>query len=157
MGGTAWFCPAARVHHRVPRADIAPSRILRVAYTRGRNEFWKEVLARKEKRTFAARHDYFRCLGVLVGSFGALTFWSLAFTCRPNRSTFARAHAAAWRSGWTMDIARAGREASWLSGLIGHASFFILDSILWVMRRTRKQGAELPSKESAPVRNFNPL
>jgi glycosyltransferase involved in cell wall biosynthesis len=139
-GGTVWFCPSAKLHHRMSRADIAPSRILRNAYSRGRNEFWKGVVLKKEQRSFSVRGDYARCLGVLLKNLGVLAFWAFAFRLRPSRPGFERAHAAAWSSGSAMDLLRAGRETSCLSMSIGHSSLFILDSILWVVRSGKKAG-----------------
>jgi glycosyltransferase involved in cell wall biosynthesis len=133
-GGTTWFCPAATLRHRWPRAEITPSRILRTAFTRGRNEFWSEVLVRKEEGTFTPRHDYLRCLALLVSNLGAFTFWSLIFRSSWKQEHFVRAHKFAHASGSAMDLLRAGRESGRLSLAIGHASMFVLDSVLHVLR-----------------------
>ena len=57
-GGTTWFCPSAKIHHRWPTRTVTPSRILRTAFARGRNAFWKDVLIQKEAAVFAPRRDY---------------------------------------------------------------------------------------------------
>jgi glucosyl-dolichyl phosphate glucuronosyltransferase len=133
MGGTTWFCPSAKLQHRFPRPEVAPSRILRTAFVRGRNQFWKEVLLGKDEGGFSPRRDYFRCLRLLVSNMGSFAFWSLVFRIHRRRQTFVRAHAVAWSSGWSMDLLRAGRESSRLSFAIGHVSQFILDSVLNVL------------------------
>ena len=40
-----WFCPDAPIQHRVPRDRSSPGAVLQNAFGRGRNDFWKEVLA----------------------------------------------------------------------------------------------------------------
>jgi len=135
-GETTWFCPAATLHHRWPRTDITPSRILRTAFTRGRNEFWNDVLVRQEAATFARRHDYFTCLALLVSNLGAFTFWSLIFRSSWRQEHFVRAHRSARASGSAMDLLRAGRESGRLSFAIGHASMFVLDAVLHVVRKS---------------------
>lgn len=137
MGGTTWFCPSAKLQHRFPSRNIAPSRILGNANGRGRNQFWVEVLFRKERGTFSPRNDYFRCLGLLVRNLGAFAFWSLVFRFRGKQDIFVRAHAAAWSSGWSMDLLRAGRESSRLSLALGHTSLFIVRLTLRVLRRRK--------------------
>ena len=50
--GTVWFCPAAVVHHRVPRQAITPRRISSTAFMRGRNDVWrKNIPIWREVRT----------------------------------------------------------------------------------------------------------
>ena len=129
-GATIWFCPSARLRHRVPRRDIAPATLLRTAYVRGRNQFWRDLLESRNGVAPAARNDYVRSLGLLLARLGTLAFWSLVLQWFRNAGVFARAHRAAWSSGWAMDLLRAGRESSRLSTTIGSASMFILDSAL---------------------------
>jgi glucosyl-dolichyl phosphate glucuronosyltransferase len=134
-GGATWFCPSARIHHRWPRPEITPSRILRTAFTRGRNAFWKDIVIQKEAAVFAPRRDYVGCLVLLVRSLGAFTFWSLVFSSSWRHDHFVRTHRAAWSAGSAMDILRAGRESGRLSFVIGHVSMFVLGSVLHVIRR----------------------
>jgi hypothetical protein len=107
---------------------------LRTTFVRGRNQFWKEeVLLRNDEEGFSPRRDYFTCVRLLVRNLGSFAVWSLLFRFHARQSVFVRAHAAAWSSGWSMDPLRAGRESSRLSFAIGHASQFILDSVLNVL------------------------
>jgi GT2 family glycosyltransferase len=131
-GGTdVWFCPSAPIRHRVPKRDVAVARILRTAYARGRDQFWHEALDRPGGATRAAnRGDYLPALTMLLWRFAALACWSVALQCRRSRNVFVRAHRAAWRAGWAMDVLRIGRESSRFSLAIGSASLFVLDSVL---------------------------
>jgi GT2 family glycosyltransferase len=151
-GGTTWFCPFAKVHHRWPRPDLTPSRVLRTAFTRGRNAFWKDVLIQKEAGVFAPRRDYVRCLVLLVRSLGAFTFWSLVFRSSWKQDHFVRTHGAAWSAGATMDLLRAGRESGRLSFAIGHASMFVLDSVLHVLRRREETEGLSADADAQPLR-----
>ena len=137
-GGTVWFCPAARLQHRCARREILPSRLLSTAYSRGRNQFWQEVVARREHGTFAPSRDYVSGAALLTARLVTFVLSSLWFAFRPTRATFARAHAAAWASGASMDHLRAGRESTRLSAAIGRLSVFALDSVLRVLRLAEK-------------------
>jgi glycosyltransferase involved in cell wall biosynthesis len=129
-GTEVWFCPSASLRHRVPRRDVTIARILRTAYARGRNQFWRETLESRGGPGAAPRDDYLSALGMLIARFGTLACWSLVLQFRRTSAVFARAHRAAWRAGWAMDVLRIGRESSRLSTTIGNASMFVLDSVL---------------------------
>lgn len=133
-GGAVWFCPRATLQHRVPREVISPPRILRTAFARARNEFLRQVVVDREEGRFSARDDYVRGLGLLAGGLARFTFWSLALTLRPTPASFRRAHTAAASFGRAVDLLRAGRESTRFSDTIGHVSFFVLDSVLFLVR-----------------------
>jgi glycosyltransferase involved in cell wall biosynthesis len=150
MGGATWFCSSASLQHRIPRDVIAASRILRTAFARARNDFWREVSLQREHGLFSPRDDYARNLAILGRHLTGFAFSSVGFTIRPTASAFRQAHAAAKSSGSAVDVLRAGRESTRLSATIGHASFFILDSVLAMVRAGGERGW-------APVRDAQPL
>lgn len=134
MGGGVWFCPASTLQHRILRETISPSRILRTTFAKARNEFWAQVVQQRQEGRFAPRHDYVRSLAVLAAGLTAFGLWSLAFTFCHTSFVFSRAHSAAASSGRAVDLLRAGRESTRLSAAIGHSSFFVLDSVLSLVR-----------------------
>jgi glucosyl-dolichyl phosphate glucuronosyltransferase len=138
-GGMTWFCPSARIQHRLPRLDITPSRVLRTAFTRGRNEFWKVVLRGRDEGTFTPRTDYLQCLGLLIRHGAAFALRSLVFSARWRKEDFVRAHASAWAYGGAMDLLRAGRESGRLSSVLGRGCMLSLESALNVLRRREQK------------------
>ena len=40
-GGIAFFCPGARLQHRVERSNVSPGYVLRRAFNRGTNDHWR--------------------------------------------------------------------------------------------------------------------
>ena len=91
-------------------------------------------MLQREQGRFLPRDDYVRGLGLLARELARFTFWSLALTLRPTPASFRRAHTAAASSGRAVDLLRAGRESTRLSDTIGHVSFFVLDSVLFLVR-----------------------
>jgi GT2 family glycosyltransferase len=129
-GGTTWFCPSAKIHHRILRSHLAPSQVLGTAFRRGRNQFWKEIIQQRAAGQPGVRDDYIRGLSRLVGNLATLVFWSLTLKVCRMRGVFVRAHRAAWRSGWWMDVLRVGRETSALSVALGRATLFVVDAVV---------------------------
>lgn len=128
LGGTVWFCPSASLEHRIPRQDIEPSRLLRNAFARGRNQFWRQLPRDKDgELALTPRTDYLRCLVGLGRHLGKLALWSVAFASGRRRWAFCRAHAAAESSGAAVDVLRAGRDSSRVTNLTSRVSWRVLD------------------------------
>ncbi|MGH9254309.1 MAG: glycosyltransferase family 2 protein [Vicinamibacterales bacterium] len=135
LGGVTWFCPAARLQHRIPLQHVTPSRVLTNAYRRGRNQFWKDVADRRAAGRDTIQGHRVRALSALLGRCAALLFWAVAFRCRAQRAVFIRTRRAAWSSGWAMDAPRLGRESTRASRLMGRAALFVLAAAAKVLPR----------------------
>lgn len=106
-GGTVWFCPRCVVRHRVPRRLVTPRRVLRVAFTRGSNDYWRATRApTRSSPSLADILSVGRC--VLAG-----LLWSALFRLIPRAQWFDRARQSARRSGWTMERFTRGRRPQW--------------------------------------------
>jgi len=103
-GGTVWFCPGARVFHRVSRLDVTPRRVLTTSFSRGRNEFW-----RTRKLGVPATVEEGEQRG-LSASFGAWSRRTLALRRRVRRDRVEAARVAAFSAGWAMERAIDGLD-----------------------------------------------
>jgi len=145
-GVTTWFCPSAKLRHRVPRSQVSPSQVLNTSFRRGRNQFWKEVVEKRAEGQSCVRDDYVRGLSLLFGNLAALVFWSLVFKVRRTRAVFVRAHRRAWLSGWSMDVLRVGRESSRPWRAIGGAALSTVHAIGKLLDAGGKKKADPPSE-----------
>ena len=122
-GGSVWFCPDAPIQHRVARSS--PGAILQNAFGRGRNDFWKAVLAGTGDLSSAPRTGFARGAASLVGNLwveGLAVGW---FRIRRGAASFERARRAAWRAGRSLETLRPGRDRTRLFGGIGRVTFLV--------------------------------
>ena len=136
-GGSVWFCPAAPIQHRVPRDRSSPGTVLQNAFGRGRNDFWKEVLASTGDPSSAPRTGLGRGLASLVGNLvteGLSVGW---FRIRGRAGSLERARRAAWRSGRSFETLRPGRDRTRWYGRIGRVTFLVRRVLLWLAPRIR--------------------
>jgi GT2 family glycosyltransferase len=122
-GGSVWFCPDAPIQHRVPRASSSPRPILQNAFARGRNDFWKEVLASTGDVSAASRIGLVRGLAALVWNFLAEGLTLVWFRVSRRAASLERARQAAWRAGRSFETLRPGRDRTRLYGRIGRVTF----------------------------------
>jgi hypothetical protein len=101
-GAEVWFDPALTVRHRVPRQDVSPRRMLAVAFVRGRNSYWGQVLSdRTDRPDVRARPTAALPLAA------TLVVWlALAAAARVTKAAIHPAHRAAFRAGWLLDRLR---------------------------------------------------
>lgn len=116
-GGSVWYCPGARVFHRVPPELVTPARILSNAFARGRNAAWAE-----EERNVGGEAER---PTALIGRFLAWAADTIAFRARRTPGTFDRARLAAAAAGAAMErsLRRGDRRhvvarAGWWAGRI---------------------------------------
>lgn len=104
-GGAVWFCPRARVLHRLPEEHVTPARILSNAFARGRNSVWA-IDGSSPMDTGAGGAS-------LVARFAAWAVRTLAFRVSREAGHLERARRAAERSGDTMErhLRRSGGRA----------------------------------------------
>lgn len=122
-GGHVWYCPAAVVRHRMPRDVITPREIASSAFTRGRNDFWKETIPVWHEQARVPRRNPVAVLVRLALSLLAWAVWLLAFRVTGGRRAFERVRDAAFRSGRHLDSLRAGRGPTPLTRLVNRAAF----------------------------------
>jgi hypothetical protein len=122
-GGLVWYCPAAVVRHRMPRGVITPRAITSSAFTRGRNDFWKEHIPVWGDEARVPRRNAVVVLTRLGLGLLAWAAWLLGFRVAGGRRAFERVRDAAFRSGRHLDSLRAGRGATPLTRLVTRAAF----------------------------------
>jgi glycosyltransferase involved in cell wall biosynthesis len=110
-GGSTWFCPQAVVYHRVDRVSVTPRHILTTAFTRGRNDFWRQGLRDLDRVELVPKRNAVEGTVALAESLLRWGFWLLLFRLWRRRSLFARARQAAFDSGRSLDSLRAGRKS----------------------------------------------
>jgi glucosyl-dolichyl phosphate glucuronosyltransferase len=109
--GKVWFCPAAAVHHRVPRETLTPRQISSTAFTRGRNDPWMQNLPVWGDITAVPRRNAAAGLLMLATNLSSWGFWVIVFRLIRNKSCFERARSAAFASGSAFEWLRAGRNS----------------------------------------------
>jgi glycosyltransferase involved in cell wall biosynthesis len=122
-GGSVWFCPETPIQHRVPRASSSPGPILLNAFARGRNDFWKEVLASTGDLSAAPRISLVRGMAALGWNLLAEGFSVAWLRVRRRATSLERARRAAWRSGRSFEALRPGRDRTRRYGRIGRVTF----------------------------------
>jgi glycosyltransferase involved in cell wall biosynthesis len=113
-GGSVWFCPAARVHHRTDRRSVTPGRITSTAFARGRNEFWQEGLRVYDQVDRVPKSNALRSVAFLATGLARWSFWLVLFRFSKTPLALERARGAAFESGRALDSLRAGRKSTWL-------------------------------------------
>lgn len=137
-GGTVWFCPGARIYHRVSRNDVTPRRLLSSAFSRGRNEFWRtQVLGSPSTSGVEGRRGP-------VSSFGSWAVRTLALRRGIRRDRIEAARRAAFSTGWAMERALVGRDGGKADRLIRTASWSGSRAILRVTPSTSRRGEVSP-------------
>lgn len=112
-GGSVWFCPSGVIRHRIDRALATPRRVLRAAFTRGSNDYWREVWRRQTEVPRQSPGSFLRALVGLGGELATWFFWTARFRLHPRRETFREAHRRAWRAAWAMEQCTAARRPEW--------------------------------------------
>jgi len=110
-GGSVWFCPSAVIHHRVDRHTISPRQILSTAYARGRNDVFLKNIPLWHDVTRIPKRNAVECLVNLVGNMFRWGLWVILFRLLRWKICFERAREAAFASGRSLDILRAGRNS----------------------------------------------
>jgi glycosyltransferase involved in cell wall biosynthesis len=96
-GGTVWYCPRARVLHRLPDDRVTPTIVLSNAFARGRNEAWSDVPNAEPADAV---------LGSMLSRFGRWAVAAAAFRISGDATRFERVRRAAAASGASMERAR---------------------------------------------------
>lgn len=112
-GGSVWFCPSGVIRHRIDRSLVTPRRVLRAAFTRGSNDYWREIWRR---RAAVPPHGPRSFIGALLGLGRVLVnwpIWTVRFRLRPRRENFRQARRSAWRAAWAMEQCTAARRPEW--------------------------------------------
>lgn len=116
-GADVWFCPEARVFHRLDRERLTPRKILRAAFAGGTMDRWRHDRGSEAGRPTSFLAALGRAL-LLLFRLSSWIAWTGAFRVRPGRVFFARARRSAWRSGWMFQgLARSFDDESRTSGI----------------------------------------
>ena len=110
-GGSAWFCPAARVHHRTDRRMVTPRRITSTAFARGRNDFWQEGLRVWDQVDRVPKSNALRSAASVATGLVRWSIWLALFRFSKSALALERAQGAAFESGRALDSLRAGRKS----------------------------------------------
>jgi glycosyltransferase involved in cell wall biosynthesis len=113
-GGSAWFCPVARVHHRIDRKMVTPRRVISTAFARGRNDFWQEEMRAWHEVDRVPKSNSLRSVASLATGLARWSFWVALFRFSRGALALERARRAAFESGRALDSLRAGRKSIWL-------------------------------------------
>jgi len=99
-GGEVWFCPGARVRHRI---DVpGPRRCLSQAFANGRNSYHRRawpgmpIDPRRGARSVRSRM-------ALLEALTRFLIWSAWLRVRRGPTVFERSWVAAWQSGWRLE------------------------------------------------------
>jgi glycosyltransferase involved in cell wall biosynthesis len=122
-GIPVWFCAAAAVRHRILRETITPRQLSSTAFTRGRNDFWRQKLKVWHEVEAIPNRNIFGGVLVLGGNLFRWAFWTITFRLFHGRRVFERARRAAFWSGYSLDSLRPGRNSSRLYGLTSRFAF----------------------------------
>jgi GT2 family glycosyltransferase len=107
-GITVWFCPEARIKHRVARETLTPRRIFAAAFSRGRNQLWKQSQVSSPEREALTLRPVFQVLFMLAANMLQWAFWAIAFRLVRRKMIFERARRAAYRSGRALETLHLG-------------------------------------------------
>jgi glucosyl-dolichyl phosphate glucuronosyltransferase len=129
-GGTVWFCPAAIIRHRIDRQAITPRRVWSTAFSRGRNDFWRNNLRVWNDVSLVPKRRVASCVLRLAGGLWRWAWWTIAFRLRQNRSFFERARQGAFTAGGALDSLRAGRQSPHLYLAVGRVAFWVRHLLL---------------------------
>ena len=129
-GGTVWFCPPARLEHRIELDRIRPRNVMQTEFIRGRNQFCMEVLLAYGNMEKAPRSNTVGAMTNLTLALTVWLFWTAVFGLTRNRSVFGKTLAAAFASGECLERMRAGRHSSLLHRVVSRASFLCHSVIL---------------------------
>jgi len=110
-GGSTWFCPGARVHHRVDRRSVTPRRITSTAFARGRNDFWQERLRTPGQVESLQRVNALQSVLSLAGNILLWGFWLVLFRFSSAAPALEHARRAAFQSGRSLDSLRSGKKS----------------------------------------------
>jgi len=134
--GTVWFCPKASIQHRVERERIGPRTLMSRAFSRGRNEYLRDLLRSKGTIEDPPRENsLLLLLEALTASLVKWIAWTCAFSVVTSKATFSRAHSAAFSSGKILERARAGREKDVLIRGAGGVTFLMRRVALFLTRK----------------------
>jgi glycosyltransferase involved in cell wall biosynthesis len=111
-GGSSWFCPAARVHHRVDRKSVTVRRITYTAFARGRNEFLQEELRECRDLDSVPRHNAARAMYSLGRKFASWCCWLALFRATKKARALDGARLAAFEAGRSLESLRSGRKSA---------------------------------------------
>jgi len=112
-GGSVWFCPSGVIRHRIDRSLVTPRRVLRAAFTRGSNDYWREVWRRRTEVPRRGPGSFIREVLRLWRELVTWLLWTVRFRLRPRRENFRQAHRGAWRTAWAMEQCTAARRPQW--------------------------------------------
>jgi GT2 family glycosyltransferase len=129
-GGAVWFCPAATVYHRVPRASITPRQVTSIAFTRGRNHLWNKHVLTGSDVSAIPKRNLIGGLFLLTASVLRWSFWATGFRCRQTKRRFEHARQAAFSTGHHLDSLRPGRDSSRLFNAVNHLAFRVRNLLL---------------------------
>lgn len=110
-GGSSWFCPAARVYHRVDRKSVTARRITYTAFARGRNEFWQEELRECRDLESVPRYNAARAMLSLGRKFATWCCWLALFRATKKARALDGARLAAFEAGGSLESLRSGRKS----------------------------------------------
>jgi GT2 family glycosyltransferase len=110
-GGSIWFCPAARVYHRVDRKSVTARRITCGAFARGRNEFWQDGLRANGDVESLPRHNAVRAIFSLGRELASWGCWLMLFRMTRKAMALDGARLAAFQGGRSLDSLRSGRKS----------------------------------------------
>jgi glycosyltransferase involved in cell wall biosynthesis len=129
-GGNVWFCPPARLEHRIELDRIRPRNVVQTEFTRGRNQFCLEVMLAYGSMEKAPRSNTPAAMAKLFLALTVWLFWTGVFRLTRNRSIFCRTLAAGFASGECLERMRAGRHSSLLHRALSRVSFLFQGLIL---------------------------
>ena len=124
-GGVVRFCPGAIIHHRIGREQITPRRISSTAFTRGRNEVWRQTIPIWREPQLVPKKNLLIGLLALVAALCRWSVWVAAFRFLRSRRLFERVRRAAFAAGHSLDTLRAGRDSAGLYMAVGRVAFRI--------------------------------
>lgn len=107
-GVTVWFCPAAGITHRVARETLTPRRIFAAAFSRGRNQLWKQSQVSSPEVQARTLRPVVEVLLMLAANMLRWAFWVLAFRMVRQKAIFERARRAAYHCGRTLEMLHVG-------------------------------------------------
>jgi glycosyltransferase involved in cell wall biosynthesis len=110
-GGISWFCPAARVYHRVDRKSVTARRITYGAFARGRNEFWQEGLRACRGAESVPMYNAARAMFSIGRKLVSWGCWLALFRATKNARALDGARLAAFEAGRSLDSLRSGRKS----------------------------------------------
>jgi GT2 family glycosyltransferase len=129
-GVSVWFCPAAVVHHRVPRRQITARRISSSAFARGRHQVWQSYVPVSRDVALAPRQNLAVWLGALSWNLARWAYWTLVFRGTGLANSYERARHAAFVSGQSLGRLHLGRKSAGVTLAISQIAFKVRGLVL---------------------------